>query len=57
MSDLFIKSHLVFFGPKTVVAVITTLLQWIRISNQMNKYNAQDIDPEHWVHLNVRNMY
>ena len=37
---------------------MTTLLQWIRTAKVANKhlYNGQEIDPEHWVHPNVRNM-
>ena len=34
-------------------SIITTLLQWIGIGNK-HLYNGQKIDPEHWVHLNVR---
>ena len=36
--------------------MITTLSPWIRISNKLLFY-GQEIDPEHWVHLNVKNMY
>ena len=52
-----LKATWYFWGPK-LHTVITTLLQWIRTAKVANKHlhNGQEIDPEDWVHPNVRNM-